>query len=362
MTASLNNSEEKYYSLFEQASDAIMVSDLNGKLLEVNESTCKMLGYTRAELLKMNASDFQDPGQISKEPLRHDLVVGGTQIMRTRILVSKNGSKIEVEVNAKKTVNNNIIAIARDITNIRKAEKQIALSEATLRGAFDSSAIGMALVSPEGKFIKINKELCRITGYSEEELLNLSFRAITHPDDVAKDLAFLQGALQGNLTTYKVEKRYIHKSKSVVWVSLHSSLVRDGQSTPLYFISQVEDITEKKVKTLELLHEKTLSDTLINGLPGIFYLIDTNRRFLRWNKNLETITGYSAEEIAKMQTPDFLLKSEVDEINKKREIVIKEGKADTELTIVTKDKRHLHFYLIALSIVHNEQPCVLGMA
>ncbi|MEB3100674.1 PAS domain-containing sensor histidine kinase [Ferviditalea candida] len=112
--------------------------------------------------------------------------------------------------------------------------------------AFKFAAIGMALVSPDGRWLKVNRALCCIVGYSEEELLQMSFQTITHPDDLDRDLNFVRQMMNDELETYQVEKRYFHKSGRVVWVLLSVSLVRDGKNSPLYFISQIQDISEKK--------------------------------------------------------------------------------------------------------------------
>jgi diguanylate cyclase (GGDEF)-like protein/PAS domain S-box-containing protein len=131
------------------------------------------------------------------------------------------------------------------------AENTIALaalreSESRFRRAFDDSAIGMALVALDGRWLKVNPALCRITGYLEEELLGLTFQAITHPDDLGDDLEFVRRLLSGEITTYEMEKRYLHKNGSVVWILLTGSTVSGSSGQPMYFISQIQDITDRK--------------------------------------------------------------------------------------------------------------------
>lgn len=118
--------------------------------------------------------------------------------------------------------------------------------------AFEHAAIGMALVSPEGKFLKVNKSICQLVGYSQGELLNIDFQSITYPDDLESDLAFLKEALRGERETYQLEKRYFHKDGSVVWGHLSVSTIRDEDSTLKFFIFQIQDITERKEKEEEL--------------------------------------------------------------------------------------------------------------
>ena len=112
--------------------------------------------------------------------------------------------------------------------------------------AFESSAIGMALVSLNGKWIKVNESLCQILGYSKKEFLCLDFQSITHPDDLDADMTLVQEVLDGHRESYQMEKRYFHRNGSVVWATLSVALVRNEDGSPKFFISQIQDITARK--------------------------------------------------------------------------------------------------------------------
>ena len=124
--------------------------------------------------------------------------------------------------------------------------------ESLFQSAFEFAAIGMALVSPEGKWLRVNRSLCAITGYTEAELLDRTFQQITHPDDLESDLANVRRMLAGEIDTYQMEKRYFHKNGSVVWILLSVSLVRTKSGEPLFFIGQIQDITRQKASEQEL--------------------------------------------------------------------------------------------------------------
>jgi len=135
-------------------------------------------------------------------------------------------------------------------------------SEEHFRSAFDYAAIGMALVSPEGGWQRVNRSLCEILGYTEKELLRSDFQTITHREDLGNDLAQVYRMLAGEILTCQFEKRYIHKLGHEVWTSMSASLVRDAQGDPLHFIFQIQDITERKraesaIQTLSLVDELT---------------------------------------------------------------------------------------------------------
>jgi two-component system sensor histidine kinase/response regulator len=142
-----------------------------------------------------------------------------------------------------------------------RAEEQARESAERFRGAFDHAPIGMALVAPDGLFLKVNPSLCAIVGYSEEELLALDFQAITHPDDLEADLEFVRRVLAGEIETYQMEKRYLHQGGELVDVLLSVSLVRDGAGRPLHFVSQIQDISQRKRYEEELRQAKEAAES-----------------------------------------------------------------------------------------------------
>jgi two-component system sensor histidine kinase UhpB len=139
-----------------------------------------------------------------------------------------------------------VIGVAEDITAHVQAQQALRESEERFRSAFEYAAIGKALVSPDGRWLRVNQALCRIVGYSQEELLEIDFQTITHPDDLTTDLEFVREMLAGTRTYYEMEKRYLHKAGHSIWILLSVSMVRDDVGRPLYFISQIQDISERR--------------------------------------------------------------------------------------------------------------------
>jgi PAS domain S-box-containing protein len=120
------------------------------------------------------------------------------------------------------------------------------------RAVFDHAAVGLARVAPDGSFIEVNDCVCQITGYAREELLGMSFQAITHPDDLGEDLANAELLLSGSQQSYGMDKRYVRKDGSTVWVRLSGSLMLTPAGEPDYFVSVISDISESKAAELEL--------------------------------------------------------------------------------------------------------------
>jgi len=139
--------------------------------------------------------------------------------------------------------------VAQVFTNAlarRRHELSLRESEEVSRVTFEQAAVGIAHVGTDGRWLRVNDKLCSIVGYLHEELLQLTFQDITHPDDLETDLNHMRQVLSGGIKTYSTEKRYIRKDRSLVWINLTVSLVRTAAGEPRHFISVVEDISERK--------------------------------------------------------------------------------------------------------------------
>ncbi|MEZ4674744.1 MAG: PAS domain S-box protein [Caldilineaceae bacterium] len=146
-----------------------------------------------------------------------------------------------------------------DVTAGKQAEDALRQSEARFRSAFEQAAVGMAHLSIDGRYIRVNNRLCEILGYSREELLQKTFMEITHPADLATDLAATERQLAGEITHHSMEKRYLCKNGSYIWANMTASLIFDDDGQPLYGAVVIEDISTRKQAELAL-HE--LNNTL----------------------------------------------------------------------------------------------------
>ena len=133
-----------------------------------------------------------------------------------------------------------------DVTELKRTQLKLERNEESFIKTFDNSIIGMAMLGFDGKFIKVNKSLANSLGYSANELTELTFQDLTHPEDLAKNVSLLQKVLDHELESYQIEKRYVHKNGSLVYVVLTTTMVKDLDGNPSYMISQVQDITSKK--------------------------------------------------------------------------------------------------------------------
>ncbi len=157
-------------------------------------------------------------------------------------------------------------------------------SEERFRATFNQAAVGIAHVAPDGRWLMVNQRFCAIVGYTEAELLTRNFQDITHPDDLDIDLQYIDQLLRGARNTYSLEKRYLRRNGSTVWVNLTVSLVRDALNDPDYFIAVVEDISERKALETQLLQAQKMESIgqLAGGMAHDF------------NNILTAISGYAA--------------------------------------------------------------------
>jgi diguanylate cyclase (GGDEF)-like protein/PAS domain S-box-containing protein len=162
--------------------------------------------------------------------------------------------------------------ITQDITDRKQAEKALKESEQRFKSSFRDASIGMALVGLDGRFLQVNRSLCRIVGYPEEELLEKTFQQLTYPDDLEADLEYVGRMLAGEIRTYQMEKRYFHKDGHVVWGLLNGSLVHDEEGEPHYYIAQIQDVTERKQAEERLQYQST--HDLLTDLPNRQLFLD----------------------------------------------------------------------------------------
>ena len=178
----------------------------------------------------------------------------------------------------------------RHIAEQERIQRALRETEEHFRNAFDYAAIGMALVSPQGAWLRVNRSLCELIGYGEPELLDSNFQEVTHADDLGNDLANLYRLMQGETLTSQVEKRYVHRLGQIVWALNSVSLVRDSDNNPVHFIFQIQDITERK-RAEAALQSLSLIDELtgLYNRRGFLAVTEQHLAFIRRNEKVPVI-------------------------------------------------------------------------
>jgi PAS domain S-box-containing protein len=252
-----------------------------------------------------------------------------------------------------------------EIARQREEEITSALrrSEELHRQTFEQAAVGMAHLDLHGQWIKVNQRLCDILQYSRDELLKLTFQDITHPDDLQADLALVNQLLIGAIPHYQMEKRYLRKDKSTVWVELTVSLVRDCNEKPLYFISVIEDISDRKVieSSLRETHrkaEEALSalNAVIESSPIGIAIFGRDLTYIRANRVLAAINNRVPEEIIGRSIFEVLPENLAKEIEERIQFVFKTGKPilNVETSRIDVVTGKLRTFLVTLFPLRNE--------
>jgi PAS domain S-box-containing protein len=234
----------------EHAPLAFVVTDIEtGKILHVSEQYFALMGRTRKALVGLDERELALYERLGGRDAMLDALAttGATSHELTIDRAAGEPRILHASVNALVLDGRRVLLTTlEDVTARRASDRRLRESEERFRAAFDAAATGMALVGRDGRWLKVNESLCRIVGYAEDELLRMTFQEITHPDDIDIDLANVEQMLSGALEYYELEKRYLHKSGRVVWVLLSVSFARDGDGETHYFVSQVQDITDRK--------------------------------------------------------------------------------------------------------------------
>jgi PAS domain S-box-containing protein len=237
------------------SSNGIVITDPklpDNPIVYVNPAFEKISGYATDEVLGRNCRFLQadDRDQAVLEELR----VALREVRECRVVLRnyrKDGTPFWNELYVSPVHDEdgrltNFVGVQNDITERRRIEEVLRESEERFRATFEHAAVGAAQVGIDGRWLRVNRRLAEIVGYEREELLARTFQDITHPEDLAGDLEQMRQLLSGELQTYTLEKRYMRKGDSEVWVNLTVSLVRDAVGEPAYFIAVVEDISERK--------------------------------------------------------------------------------------------------------------------
>ena len=301
--------EAKFRDLFDNAPVAYHELDVNGCYTRINQTEALMLGYTNDELRGRHVSDFIVE-KISRESVKAKL---GGQLDFTaqeRTFIRKDGTHISVLIEDRLIYDANgeisgIRTTLQDITERKRAEAAMRESEERFSGAFEFAPIGVALVSPDGHWLKVNLALCELVGYAEEELLGMTFHDITYKEDLDDDIDHMYRLIDGEISSYQIEKRYVHKLGHLVSILLNVSLVRDEQGLPRYFISQIQNMTDRKQLEEQFRQAQKMEavGVLAGGIAHDF------------NNLLTAINGYSDLTLRKMAA-DEPLRRNIEEIKR----------------------------------------------
>lgn len=306
LESQLKNEHEQMLLYLEVSGLIIVVLDKNANIVSVNRAGSELLGLSRDEIVGLNWFDNFIDKQICSEVKQvfNDMInekISSSSHYINKILDANKTEHLVSWNNAMYRDENGdiigVIAIGNDVTQEDSLVQELKISNLRYEQTFKTAQIGIAHVGLDGSWLDVNDYLCKLIGYSKDELLKLTFQDITYADDLDKDLAYVSKLLDKKLDSYHIEKRYIRKDGNIIWVNLSVVLLRDSSDKPLYFILIIQDISQLKLLMLELELKKNELENVIRFAPNPIMLYNEDGEILLINEAFEEITGYMLKEM-----------------------------------------------------------------
>ena len=290
----ITEKEANYKQIVDTANEGIWIIDENDKITFVNTKLTELLGYSLDEMIGKNINQFI----IGKAVKINSL----TPEIRESRFIHKNGEGLWMMESSYPIFDNHdrhkgSCSMFNDITDQKKSEQILRASESKFRSMFQNTASGMVIVSPNFEFIQVNNSFCNMLGYSEDELIGQSFQNVTHPEDRPICAGLIGEILDGTRESVHFEKRYLHKNGKIIWGLVSAALVRDVNNKPINFITQIVNITDRKVAEEILRQNENILNTLLNGIPESALLIDNQGKILTTNDTFEKIINKEKNEL-----------------------------------------------------------------
>jgi PAS domain S-box-containing protein len=279
---------------FENGAVGLHLVGPDGTILRANQAELDMMGYTAAEYLGHNIAEFHADRHVIDDILAR--LSGGQKLDKYPArLLAKDGSIRHVVITSSvqfrdgKFINTRCFTL--DVTGWKEAEEALKERDQLLAATYENADIGISQADAEGRLIRVNESLCQITGYTREELLSRTFFDLTHPDDRERDRSLYEKQVSGEVDRYRIEKRYVRRDGSVVWVSVNSSSVRDGAGKLSCTVRVLQDINKQKLAEETLKDRERQFRELLEMLPAAIYTTDAAGRITFYNKAAVELAG-----------------------------------------------------------------------
>ncbi len=308
--SALIKSEEKYRLISDSSEEWIYWRAPDGNLNYVSPACEKITGYSPVEFVNQPELSNWIVFETDKEKVNqhtHNTKLNDSALNLEFRIVTKSGDIRWISHSCSPILNSNGENLGRrgtnrDITESKLREEQLFESEFRFNKLYENGPFGMVMADREFRFKKTNSVFCNILGYNEKELQNLTFKDVTHPDDLKKDLVNVQKLINKEIDVYKTEKRYIRKDGQVIWGSLTVSATYDTEGQFLYNLGIIEDVTHRKLAEEALRERENKLSTILNLLPVGISILDQDKKIVYENPALENILGITLEG---MQRGDY---------------------------------------------------------
>ena len=295
-------------SILQAAGEGIFGIDLDGRCLFCNPRALKLLGFDASEdlsgrniheLIHGTTLDGCACGPVECRVLGA-IREGAGKVLPDEVFQRSDDTLFPVECRTHPIIQDGRIVggvvCFIDVSEMRKADAALTESEERFRGIFEQSAVGMAIFGPDGRYVKANDALCRILGYAEAELIQLTYLDLTHPDDRVESAERMEKIRAGELGHYEVEKRYLRKDGKTIWVWVSSSTIRDAAGTPVLNLRQIQDISARKEAENAARENEARFRAVVEYASAAIVLKSPGGEFLLSNDVQEKWYGMSTKE------------------------------------------------------------------
>ena len=352
----LRESEFQLSQLWAATVEGIVIHD-QGIIIEVNDAMCRLFGVSREKVIGKSILDFATAE--TRDRLKKDFASESYGISEVTAIRS-DGTTLTLEVLTRQIFyqgKNLRIAASRDITDHKQAEEAMRRSEEDYRKLFENHSAVKLIVDPEtGTIFDVNHAAAEYYGWTREEMKKMKINEINIFSSEE-----IQNAMKKARDSKHVHFEFKHKRAdgSIRDVDVYTHITTMAGKEYLHSI--IMDITDRKQAEFVLQEEQSLSNSILNSLPGIVYIFDENGKFLRWNKNFEKASGYSYEEITERHPSDFFAGDEKELVLKRIQDVFIKGEANVEAYFISKKGKGTPHFFTGAKIEIKGKPMLIGM-
>ena len=365
----LKKSEARFRSYFNLPMHGIAIISPEKGWIEVNDRICSMIGYSRDEITRMTWSEMTHPDDLAENLKQFNRVLSGQidHYNMDKRFIRKDGNVVwtNLSVGSVRKPDGSVdhmIAIVEDITERKRVEDELFKSEEKYRNILENMEEGYFEVDFAGNFTFFNDSLRRYFDYSQEELKGMNYRQYTDEENAKRLFQTCNKVYNSGVPTEGFDWQIIRKDGTKRYVEVSVSLRKDSSGKPVGFRGIARDITERKQVEDALWQEQQFSKLVLDNLPGTFYLYAyPENRLVLWNKQVETLLGFNAEEIKGRHVTEWFPPESREAALKTIEEVMEKGQSSIEAPLMAKDGHQIPFFLTGVRFDVHDQLYFLGM-
>ena len=312
----LKDATTNIFDLYDLSPVPFFLIDTEGDICSANDQAARLLGYNKRKLIGRRLADLaadSDAGEKAATFILSRSATGNSTHEREIEMFPANQEAIWVSLSSRPVLDRQGRVLLIGVTAVNVAERKTAEaalreSEERFRRTFDESPIGAAMVSLDNRFVRVNSELCRITGFSENELTALGWANVVHPEHLEEILSASKKLMDDDIKQFAQDCRFVCKNGGIVWVRQSVRVMKDSQGSPMYFLPMIEDITLRKQAEVEIRFSAERFRLLYQNAPVPYQSLNEEGVLIEVNDAWCQAFGYEKNEVIGRSIVDFLTK------------------------------------------------------